>query len=158
MKTCTSCKQTKNVEDFNIRNKITQQRQAQCRDCQKAAMKRSYNNKKAQYISKVQDRTKFYYEQYVNWKDNVYCVECGESHRSCIELHHLDPSTKEGNPSSLFSAVGKKKFREELQKCVILCANCHRKAHDNVLVVNASHLEKSAKLYDQLIIESYTTQ
>lgn len=156
MKICTCCKQTKSIEDFNIRNKATQKRQSQCRDCQKAAMKRSYYNKKDQYIAKVQTRTKFYYKQYANWKENVYCVQCGETHRSCIELHHLDPNTKEGNPSNLFSAVGKEKFKEELKKCVVLCANCHRKTHDGALTINSVHLEKSVKLYDQLVIESYS--
>jgi predicted transcriptional regulator len=59
------------------------------------------------------------------------CAICG--YNKCIEaldLHHLNPSDKDfslggirSNPSSWVKIVA------ELQKCILLCSNCHREVH-----------------------------
>lgn len=54
------------------------------------------------------------------------CVVCGYNKcSSALEFHHLDPSTKRfsigGNHCRRWEIV-----KEELDKCVILCSNCHR--------------------------------
>ena len=44
----------------------------------------------------------------------------------CLDFHHL--RDKINNVSNLVGqAFGKKRLLEEMQKCKILCANCHRK-------------------------------
>lgn len=55
------------------------------------------------------------------------CQDCGGVfHQSAYDFHHLDPSVKDDNPSRLLRTS---KGREELKKCVLLCANCHRLRH-----------------------------
>lgn len=59
------------------------------------------------------------------------CAECGYNKSlSALDIHHLDPEEKEfgigrirANPKSWNKIV------EELRKCVLLCANCHREVH-----------------------------
>lgn len=65
------------------------------------------------------------------WKATLSCVRCGEGHPSCIEFHHLDPTKKD---FALSSQAGKtlKYLQKEAAKCLILCANCHRKEHDRL--------------------------
>lgn len=65
-------------------------------------------------------------------KEDAGCRDCGEKHPACLQFHHKDPTTK------LFRiniAVAQKKplrlIMEEIQKCEILCANCHAKLHWN---------------------------
>lgn len=64
----------------------------------------------------------------VEYKGNK-CEVCGYS--KCIaalEFHHVDPKTKDKR----FSAWRKMAWKEvqaELDKCVLLCSNCHKEHH-----------------------------
>ncbi|QGZ16283.1 putative HNH endonuclease [Erwinia phage Hena1] len=51
-----------------------------------------------------------------------------------MDLHHLDEETKDANVSDLMRR-GTKKLIAEMNKCVVLCANCHRKVHAGILVL-----------------------
>ena len=57
------------------------------------------------------------------------CVLCGETDIRCLDLHHVEPKTKTCSVSMLRS-ISESKLEDELDKCVVLCANCHRKTHD----------------------------
>lgn len=67
---------------------------------------------------------------YKTFKENAACITCGEDHYATLEFHHRDPSTKT-------MAVGKmvrmgyswNTIRDEMDKCDVLCSNCHRKVH-----------------------------
>lgn len=59
------------------------------------------------------------------------CSECDEDHPACLDFHHLDEDTKTDTVSRMVSdGYGKKKLLEEMEKCILLCANCHRKHHN----------------------------
>lgn len=58
------------------------------------------------------------------------CAKCGESRRYLIEFHHIDPSKKEftlGDGTKLHKSI--EDVRKEAEKCVCLCANCHKEFH-----------------------------
>lgn len=55
------------------------------------------------------------------------CVECGESDPVVLELDHLDPTEKTSNVSDLMNRSRMELLMEELAKCQVMCANCHRK-------------------------------
>ncbi|WP_224333358.1 homing endonuclease associated repeat-containing protein [Haloprofundus halobius] len=58
------------------------------------------------------------------------CAQCSEHHPACLDFHHLDPDTKEKSISKMITyGYGKTRLREEIDKCELLCANCHRKLH-----------------------------
>lgn len=59
------------------------------------------------------------------------CCHCDETHLSCLEFHHLDPTQKDFQVSNRSNAWSR--IALELMKCVCVCANCHRKIHDGVL-------------------------
>lgn len=46
-----------------------------------------------------------------------------------IEFHHIDPSKKERTISHMLNYT-KEKIKKELDKCIMVCANCHREIHD----------------------------
>ena len=67
------------------------------------------------------------------------CAVCGEHAACCLDAHHRDPSSKEftlGRASS--SRVSIERFRDELKKCICLCANCHRKLHADLISLRGS--------------------
>jgi hypothetical protein len=68
-------------------------------------------------------------EEFKKIKSTLKCEICNESHIACLEFHHLDPSEKEGNVGQVARSFSTKRLMEEISKCIILCANCHRKEH-----------------------------
>ncbi len=59
------------------------------------------------------------------------CESCGYSKNvSALDFHHKDPSEKEVKLDSRhLSNTSIKKIYEEFEKCLVLCANCHREHH-----------------------------
>lgn len=86
----------------------------------------------ARVVKEKQDRA---YERYGH-----SCKNCGYSKcRTALEFHHIDPKEKEITPSKVFSRKWESIIKE-LDKCILLCANCHREVHSGVLDI--SHLIK----------------
>lgn len=57
------------------------------------------------------------------------CVDChGTFHPAVYEFHHLDPTFKDKDPSKVMTLKWEK-IVAEIDKCVLLCANCHRIRH-----------------------------
>lgn len=57
------------------------------------------------------------------------CTKCGYNKCSeALEWHHIDPLTKDMNPSKVFNR-SYENIVKELKKCILLCANCHREEH-----------------------------
>jgi len=95
--------------------------------------KRKYSDR-AEYIKKaVAKRRKRIKEMVVQYKGGQ-CEICG--YKKCfdvLELHHQDPSTKEfglgmGGLTRSWSRV-----KAEADKCIMLCANCHREVHAGIV-------------------------
>lgn len=49
----------------------------------------------------------------------------------CLEFHHIiNPKDKEFSPANAYSwGWGIERIKKEISKCIVLCANCHRKLH-----------------------------
>lgn len=61
---------------------------------------------------------------------DLKCVICGEDDYVALDLHHYDSKTKAFSVSRAASTTtDRKKIIDEIEKCVALCANCHRKHH-----------------------------
>lgn len=61
------------------------------------------------------------------------CADCGySSNPSVLEFHHTDPSEKEFAIGSGGITRSFEKVKIELDKCLLLCANCHREEHDRI--------------------------
>lgn len=61
------------------------------------------------------------------------CIRCGESAPGCLDFHHRDPDDKlrAVNELVLFG-YSKNVIRAEIEKCELLCANCHSREHTSV--------------------------
>ncbi len=70
------------------------------------------------------------------------CADCGlESDiASLYDFHHKDPEEKDFAISARGHCRSWAKVQEELDKCVMLCANCHRIRHHNENIQNNSRL------------------
>lgn len=64
------------------------------------------------------------------YKKNICCSSCGENHPACMEFHHIDKTKKSfGLATAANRNYSLERIKEEIQKCKILCSNCHRKLH-----------------------------
>lgn len=64
-------------------------------------------------------------------KGSAGCLLCGEKEVVCLDFHHLNPQEKSFNLSKVLRS--QRKIANEVAKCIILCANCHRKLHANLV-------------------------
>lgn len=93
------------------------------------AQRRHYQENKDRYISNQYLRRMQRAEWFFELKSGLSC-SCGESHPACIQFHHRDPLTKEGEVSDFVNAgYSKDVILAEIAKCDVLCANCHLKQH-----------------------------
>lgn|SRR5574337_1117061 len=90
--------------------------------------KRTYQDRK-EYIKKAvtlfRQRLKLKAIQYKGGR----CKNCGYNKSiRALGFHHLDASQKDFNISSY--AKSWERIKKELDKCVLLCANCHMERHE----------------------------
>jgi len=89
---------------------------------------------RAEYLKEaVQRRRKSLRSKALEYKGSK-CIFCGyEKCESALEFHHLDESKKEFGLSSRGLTRSWKKIKAELDKCVLVCSNCHRELHSKKL-------------------------
>jgi len=97
----------------------------------KLANDRHYKKHKALVISRNNIRKKRVRVEWEEFKQTLSCIKCGESHSAILDFHHINPSDSDKKVHRLTANGAYKQAREEIKKCVVLCANCHRKEHYN---------------------------
>ena len=61
------------------------------------------------------------------------CMICG--YKKCqraLSFHHIDPSKKKFDLSSRGLTRSWERIQKEIDKCVLLCANCHMEVHEGI--------------------------
>ena len=64
-----------------------------------------------------------------SYKKTLTCSKCPESRWWVLDFHHRDPDKKEGSIGNLIKSSNIEKVLEEIDKCDVVCANCHRDIH-----------------------------
>lgn len=87
----------------------------------------SSNCKNKFHVAKRRRRIKSLAVEYLGGS----CSVCGYNKcQSALEFHHKDPSQKD------FGIAGSTKsfavIKNELDKCILVCANCHREIHRDI--------------------------
>lgn len=91
------------------------------------------DRKKANYnhVKNFRKRTK---EKAVDYKGGK-CKICNYDRCvSALEFHHLEPSKKDFTLSQSMN-IAWDKIKEELDKCILVCANCHREIHEGIIKI-----------------------
>ena len=129
MKTCLNCNTTKPLTDFYKQARSSDGFQRYCKKCANIFSAKSESKSVDKYYVIRKNAKRKFADEVRHFKVSKGCAHCGENHPAVLELHHLDPKVKDFNPSD---ASGRKLFYEEADKCIVLCANCHRKVHYGV--------------------------
>ena len=136
MKICTRCKVDKPLDEFNKWARGKDGYQPACKACMNISYKASRSKKKDHYNKICNDRRLALTMKIRQWKEDWGCKFCNERFGPCLELHHIDPTTKHIDPSDAMSRSWRI-FLQEAEKCVVVCANCHRKIHHGVISLGA---------------------
>jgi hypothetical protein len=85
------------------------------------------------------ERTRNLKSQMVEYKGGC-CVRCGyKKYQGALEFHHTDPNEKDFNPSRLKNYSFNEILKNELNKCILVCSNCHREIHDEIIKQKETH-------------------
>ncbi|MBP6858411.1 MAG: hypothetical protein KBC33_01105 [Candidatus Pacebacteria bacterium] len=61
------------------------------------------------------------------------CMFCGYNRcQDALDFHHKDPTKKNFGLSARGLTRSWEKIKEEVDKCILICANCHREVHAGV--------------------------
>ena len=116
-KICSKCGRELPLDMFNWRNKAQGTRRADCKECHSGYMKQKYQQNK----NAIQEM-----------KSNRGCIKCGDTRGYVLDYHHINPEEKKEGiarmTSNHYSNLNKE-ILDEINKCVVMCANCHKEWH-----------------------------
>ena len=150
MRTCKVCGIEKSLEDFPRDPSRKGGRGTTCKRCKadQAAEWRKQNpdyntrygrayRKKDRQDIRTADPSKNYdvKRNHIDTiKQQCGCLFCGEAEPVCLSFHHIDPSIKLFGVSDFVSRTIEE-LDNEIAKCVVVCENCHRKLHAEIITL-----------------------
>lgn len=124
-KRCSTCGETKALEDFNRLARAADGRQYSCRDCNR----RYHQENKERHNAQIHARSRRVRAEIAEWVRRYLvehpCVDCGEPDPVVLEFDHLRDKVR--NVSAAISCGSLRNVESEIAKCEVVCANCHRR-------------------------------
>jgi hypothetical protein len=130
MKTCRQCHNQLTYCSFNRNNKNKDGLQDLCRECGKTRFKQYYSLNKQRIIERTRQNSIKQYSIINEYLRSVKtcCSVCREDSHVCLDFHHVkEKSFNIGEAAHKGYTLDK--VKAEIEKCVVLCSNCHRKLH-----------------------------
>ena len=129
---CTKCNEDKELSNFAKASHTKTGYQSWCRTCKNKLENNWYHaseenkKKRAKQILERLRENKRKAIEYLGGK----CKDCaGVFHQSVYDFHHRDPKEKEESAEKLMHKSWDK-IVKEINKCDLLCSNCHRIRHN----------------------------
>lgn len=126
---CGRCHECKPSLEFAWRRKARGQRDSYCRDCRAAYKQEHYSKNRQRYVDNAaawRRRTLDERWEYLRaYLAEHPCVDCGETDLLVLEFDHL--RDKEFVISVGITHKPWPAVLREIEKCEVLCANCHRR-------------------------------
>lgn len=107
-------------------------RQKACKNCTRLEVKKHYIKNRAYYLTKARKRNLSIQRKAIEYIGKYLsshpCVDCGEKDIIVLEFDHIESKDKDDNVSHIIRNTGSlQKLIEEISKCEVRCANCHRR-------------------------------
>ena len=131
-KLCPTCKVERPTDQFHKNKKRKDGLASWCKPCSKVW--RDKNKDVLYKHSRKQDSYAPKHKQTLVEMKGGACIDCGhKSKHYCVyDFHHRDPATKKFAVSTMLTKTGagiSQAILDEVEKCDLLCANCHRIRH-----------------------------
>ena len=90
-----------------------------------------YEKNKKEVITKINDRKKVTRAWFRAYKSDLACKICKENRPATLDFHHTKPCKSDKKVNELVSdGHTKTRIQKEIDKCIVLCSNCHRIHHE----------------------------
>jgi hypothetical protein len=126
---CYRCGESKPLDAFAWRRRAIDQRDSFCRPCRKAYGREHYLENRQRYVDQARltkqrlarERTAYLMKYFSTHP----CCDCGETDPLVLEFDHL--RDKRFNIGSALPYRNWESILAEIEKCEVVCANCHRR-------------------------------
>jgi hypothetical protein len=133
-KYCSKCGITKSVEQFGKNSSRSDGFQTYCKKCRNDHQRTWYadSEHKKLHIVRVKKNKQDYKNEVqaviLGYLSEHPCVDCGNDDLEVLDFDHIDPNSKFDSVSNMMRrGFPVERIIEEIKKCQIRCANCHRK-------------------------------
>ena len=114
---CIQCKQWKPIDSFPISYGYSDsRRRGHCKQCQTIRLKESKRKCRARYFKQINSIL-----------SNLGCKDCSEDDWIVLEFDHVCGKKTNTISEMIGRCFAWSKIEEEMEKCEVRCANCHRR-------------------------------
>lgn len=130
MKTCSECSILKNDDDFSFRNKKSNIRNSKCKVCHAEYVRTHYAQNKSKYIKRAKASSVEYRkdtrQKMLEYLSDKKCKDCEISDIRVLDFDHRNSKSKRKSVAQMMRNCSWNTILQEIHKCDIRCANCHR--------------------------------
>lgn len=110
----------------------------------RAYRQKQYLKNKDAILARNNERRRRLSSKMAEYKSKLFCIKCGQNHPATLDFHHIEKKPGDKKVNILLKDGNTwERIEAEMNKCLVLCANCHRIHHHDERVEKAS--EKLAK-------------
>jgi hypothetical protein len=125
MKRCGRCGVEKPLDEFHRWNQRDGP-QFLCKPCRKEYDRDYHARNRERLVALAKKRQQRFLEWHRQLKSTTPCADCGGYfHFAVMAWDHLPGTHKVAEVSTLLRKGSSRKVREEIDKCELVCANCH---------------------------------
>lgn len=126
---CRVCGKEKDILEFSMRNE--EKRHTECKQCHKEYTHKWYLEHKIHH-NKIVRKWDIFYREEIEKKLSEYllnhpCVVCDEKDILVLEFDHINGKKDFNIGDRLHHKHSWETLFKEIQKCQVLCANCHKR-------------------------------
>ena len=130
VKKCPKCGFTKKLDQLSSRSTVAHIPCSYCSPCQRDYCRRHYASHRTshnarRYLLRTAERDEIT-QRIWSYKMAKSCVDCGEADPLVLEFDHVR-GLKKANIGTMLRTSTWIKIQDEIRKCELRCANCHRR-------------------------------
>lgn len=135
MRVCTNCLTSKNEDEYYFKNRADHRLHAICKQCYAERRKLTFKIHYEKYGDEYRKRAlvrkhvikSIRRKQLLKYLTGKSCVTCGNKDIRVLDFDHINKNAKSfGIARALNDGISWENILAEINKCQILCANCHR--------------------------------
>src|SRR5438876_966257 len=96
---------------------------------------RTYSDRREYNIKAVSERRRKIKAMAIDYKGGKCQVCSYNKYQGALDLYHIDRYQKEFSLSKNGHSRSWERVKRELDKCILLCANCHREVEAGIITV-----------------------
>lgn len=131
MRVCAICRLEKDLSSYGYKSRKRGTFSSYCRECNRGYQRKHYKENRADYRDKHNKRRVRVMGEYrlliKEYLDKHPCVDCGEKDHLVLEFDHIRGQKRAEVSTLVHDTLSWEKISEEISKCEVRCANCHKR-------------------------------